>query len=166
MLIVGGPQTGKSTLLRTLISSLALTHTPREVQFYCLDFGGGGLSARRATCRTSAASPRGWTRSGCAARSPRSHGLLDRREEYFRAQRHRLHRHLPAQARARASSPDEPCGDVFLVIDGWGNFRHEYEDLEPIVTDIAARGLGYGIHVVITAARVHGGPRRRSRTSC
>src|SRR5207302_2192868 len=38
--VVGGPQSGKSTLLRTLISALALTHTAAEVQFYCLDFGG------------------------------------------------------------------------------------------------------------------------------
>src|SRR5690606_32656825 len=45
MLVVGGPQSGKSTLLRTLIASFALTHTPHEVQFYGLDFGGGGLSA-------------------------------------------------------------------------------------------------------------------------
>ena len=28
---------------RSLILSLALTHTPEEVQFYCLDFGGGGI---------------------------------------------------------------------------------------------------------------------------
>jgi len=41
--VVGAPQTGKSTLLRSLILSLALTHTPEEVQFYCLDFGGGGI---------------------------------------------------------------------------------------------------------------------------
>lgn len=43
--VVGGPRSGKSTLLRTLVTSFALTHTPREVQFYCLDFGGGSLSA-------------------------------------------------------------------------------------------------------------------------
>src|SRR5439155_10427323 len=36
--IVGAPQSGKSTLLRALITALALTHSPREVQFYCLDF--------------------------------------------------------------------------------------------------------------------------------
>ncbi|GAA2643439.1 hypothetical protein GCM10010307_47270 [Streptomyces vastus] len=45
MQILGGPQSGKSTLLRSLISFFALTHTPHEVQFYGLDFGGGGLSA-------------------------------------------------------------------------------------------------------------------------
>ncbi|MFD8816754.1 FtsK/SpoIIIE domain-containing protein, partial [Streptomyces sp. NPDC059627] len=43
--IAGGPQSGKSTLLRNLIAALSLTHTPREVQFYCLDFGGGTLTA-------------------------------------------------------------------------------------------------------------------------
>src|SRR5262249_40358811 len=42
--IAGGTQSGKSTVLRTLIAALALTHTPAEVQFYCLDFGGGSLS--------------------------------------------------------------------------------------------------------------------------
>ena len=43
--VAGGPQSGKSTMLRTLICSLALLHTPDEVQFYCLDFGGGTVGA-------------------------------------------------------------------------------------------------------------------------
>lgn len=43
--VAGNPQSGKSTVLRTLITSLALMHTPQEVQFYCLDFGGGALAA-------------------------------------------------------------------------------------------------------------------------
>ena len=45
MAVAGGPQSGKSTMLRTLICSLALLHTPDEVQFYCLDFGGGAVGA-------------------------------------------------------------------------------------------------------------------------
>ncbi len=45
--VVGGPQSGKSTALRTLICALALTHTPAEAQVYCLDFGGGTLAALR-----------------------------------------------------------------------------------------------------------------------
>jgi transposase-like protein len=40
----GGPQSGKSTLLRTLITAAALTHTPAEVQFYAVDLGGGTLA--------------------------------------------------------------------------------------------------------------------------
>ncbi|MFJ9111415.1 FtsK/SpoIIIE domain-containing protein [Streptomyces sp. NPDC102283] len=42
-LVVGAPQSGKSTLLRTVICALALTHTPSEVQLYCLDFNAGSL---------------------------------------------------------------------------------------------------------------------------
>ena len=43
--VAGAPRSGKSTVLRTLVCSLALLHTPVEVQFYILDFGGGTLSA-------------------------------------------------------------------------------------------------------------------------
>src|SRR5205807_5621693 len=44
-IVIGGPQSGKSTMVRTLISSLALTHTPEEIQFFILDTGGGALSS-------------------------------------------------------------------------------------------------------------------------
>jgi hypothetical protein len=40
---VGNPQSGKSTAVRSLVTALAMTHTPHEVQVYCLDFGGGSL---------------------------------------------------------------------------------------------------------------------------
>ena len=71
--IVGAPQSGKSTALRSLICALALTHTPEEVQVYCLDFGGGSLAASPGF-RMSAWSPAGCSRSWSAARSPWSTG--------------------------------------------------------------------------------------------
>ena len=43
--VVGGPRSGKSTALQTLVLALAETHDPRDVQVYCLDFGGGSLSS-------------------------------------------------------------------------------------------------------------------------
>ena len=42
--VVGRPQSGKSTMLRALITSFAVTHSPQIAQFYCLDFGGGTLT--------------------------------------------------------------------------------------------------------------------------
>ena len=39
--VVGGPRSGKSTLLRSIVASMALTTTPLESQFFVLDFGGG-----------------------------------------------------------------------------------------------------------------------------
>jgi S-DNA-T family DNA segregation ATPase FtsK/SpoIIIE len=46
--VVGAPQSGKSTALRTLITALAAVHDPGQVQFYCLDFGGGTMASLRA----------------------------------------------------------------------------------------------------------------------
>ncbi|WP_129842777.1 type VII secretion protein EccCa [Streptomyces sp. RFCAC02] len=152
MLIVGGPQSGKSTLLRTLIASFALTHTPVETQFYGLDFGGGGLSAVAGLPHV----------GGIASRLDPDRvrrtvaevaGVLARREELFRT------RGIDGMATFRrmrntGALPDEAWGDVFLVIDGWAAFKQEYDmTLEPLVADIAARGLGYGVHLVLTAAR-------------
>ncbi|HEX5565422.1 MAG TPA: type VII secretion protein EccCa [Streptomyces sp.] len=151
MLVIGGPQSGKSTLMRTLVTSFALTHTPEEVQFYGLDFGGGGLSAVSDLPHV----------GGVASRLDPERirrtvaevaGILNHREEYFRA------RGIDSIAtfrrrRARGEITDQPWGDVFLIVDGWGGFRQEYEMLEEVVTNIASRGLGYGIHVVVTVSR-------------
>lgn len=151
MMVVGGPQSGKSTLMRTLIASFALTHTPAEAQFYVLDFGGGGMVSLADLPHV----------GGVASRLDPERvrrtvaevlGVLNRREEFFRS--HGIDS-IATYRRKRAAGelPGEAWGDVFLLVDGWGGFRNDYDMLEPVVSDIAARGLGYGIHVVITAAR-------------
>ncbi|MEI7716950.1 MAG: type VII secretion protein EccCb, partial [Mycobacterium sp.] len=44
-------------------------------------------------------------------------------------------------------------GEVFLVIDGWAGLRQEFAELEAPVTAIAAQGLSFGVHVVLSASR-------------
>jgi S-DNA-T family DNA segregation ATPase FtsK/SpoIIIE len=155
--IVGSPQSGKSTAARTVITALALTHTPHEVQIYCLDFGGGGLGSLRELPQVGGVAGRLE-----AAPVRRTVGeiatLLADRERHF-AERgiesvatfRRLRR--PSDLDATLAVPEDGFGDVFLVVDGWSTLRNEYEDLEPVVVDIATRGLSYGIHVVATAVR-------------
>ncbi|MFD5770942.1 type VII secretion protein EccCa [Streptomyces sp. NPDC127049] len=153
MQIIGGPQSGKSTLLRTLISAFALTHTPHEVQFYGLDFGGGGMASVAGLPHVGGVASR-LDPERVRRTVAEVYGILSRREEYFRgAGVDSIATFRRLRARGDISVADQPWGDVFLVIDGWGNFRTEYEGLEPAVVDIAARGLGYGIHVIITASR-------------
>ncbi|MFJ3419131.1 type VII secretion protein EccCa [Streptomyces sp. NPDC086082] len=153
MQIVGGPQSGKSTLLRSLICSFALTHTPHEVQFYGLDFGGGGLSSVAGLPHVGGIGSR-LDPEKVRRTVSEVYGVMTRREEYFRAAGiPSIAEFRSRRARGQISVTDQPWGDVFLVIDGWGNFRADYEGLEAAVLDIAARGLGFGIHLVLTASR-------------
>ncbi|RSN65190.1 type VII secretion protein EccC [Amycolatopsis sp. WAC 04182] len=151
VLVIGAPQTGKSTVLRTLIASLALTHTPREVQFYCLDFGGGTLASIAGLPHVAGVSGRldtGAVRRTVAEVST----ILAQRERLFAEQQIDgivTYRRLRAENRF----PAEPHGDVFLVIDGWQTLRSDFPELEETVGDIAARGLSYGVHVVAGCSR-------------
>ena len=150
-MVVGAPRSGKSTVLRTMISSFALTHTPAEVQFYCLDFGGGGMLGLRGLPHVGVVAGRldaDRVRRTVAEVS----GLVTRREALFRAQGIDSIATFRTR-RAQGLLPGEPYGDVFLVVDGWMTFKQEFEPLEPLVTDLAQRGLAYGVHVVIAASR-------------
>ncbi|HEY7073048.1 MAG TPA: type VII secretion protein EccCb, partial [Acidimicrobiales bacterium] len=149
--IVGATQSGKSTLLRTLVAAFALTHTPLEVQFYCVDCGGGSLLALDRLPHV------GTVASRLDAERVRRlvveiEGVLAFREELFRSTGIDSAHGLRAR-RAAGALDDSPLGDVFLVIDGWARFRQEFEELEPVVLDLASRGLGYGVHVVVTGNR-------------
>lgn len=150
-MVVGGPRSGKSTLLRTMISSFALTHTAAEVQFYLLDFGGGGMIGMQNLPQVGGVAGR-LDADKVRRMISEVSGLLNSREELFRSQG--IDSIATFRNRRRAGTlPGEQYGDVFLVIDGWLTFRQEFELLETLVADIAQRGLAYGVHVVVGASR-------------
>ncbi|WP_250031537.1 type VII secretion protein EccCa [Paractinoplanes maris] len=152
--VVGSTLSGKSTALRAMICGLALTHTPAEVQVYCLDFGGGALGTLRDLPHVGGVSSRLDT-VGVRRTIGEISTLLAEREARFAA----MGIDSMASYRRRRANPanpgtdTDPFGDVFLVIDGWATLRKEYEELEPVITDIATRGLSYGIHVVAATSR-------------
>ncbi|GAB3155755.1 type VII secretion protein EccC [Micromonospora sonneratiae] len=149
--IIGAPQSGKSTLLRTLVLSLALTHTPDQVQFACLDFGGGGLTALAELPHMSAVATR---READLVRRVIAEitNLVAEREQMFLD--HNIDSIAAFRRRAAAGEfGDARCADVLLVIDGMLTLRNEFEDLEPKVIDLANRGLAYGVHLVVAGSR-------------
>jgi S-DNA-T family DNA segregation ATPase FtsK/SpoIIIE len=151
LLVVGASLSGKSTLLRTLVASFALTHTPPEAQFYCIDYGGGGLSGLAGLPHV----------GGIAGRQDPElvrrtvaevAAMLDEREARFKA----AGIDSPEALRSRRDKHEldgDGWADVFLVIDNWPALRLEFEELEGPLQEIAARGLGYGVHLVLTANR-------------
>ncbi|RSN39949.1 secretion protein EccC [Amycolatopsis sp. WAC 04197] len=149
--IVGGPQSGKSTMVRTVICSLALTHSANEVQFYCLDFG-GGLTALASLPHVGSVANR-LDRDRVTRTVLEVTNLMARRESIFAE--HNVDS-MASYRRARREGRFldlDPYGDVFLVVDGWYTVRQDFEELEERFSELAARGLSFGIHLVIATNR-------------
>ena len=138
MVIHGGPKSGKSTALQTFILSAAALHSPRDVTFYCLDYGGGQLGPLADLAHVgSVASPLE------PERIRRTFGELEQL--------------LLARQRRGATDRDDGYGEVFLVIDNLYAFSRDNTDqfntLNPLlakVTELVNSGLSYGIHVIVT----------------
>lgn len=144
--VIGGPQSGKTTLLRTLVLSLALTHTPQEVGVYGLDLVGGGLQALAGLPHVGGVAGRA-DRERAARTVEEVRNMLALREDLFREhgidsvdQLRSLH--------AAGRLPELASAEIILVIDGFGALRDDFEELDDAVVDILKRGGGYGIHVV------------------
>ncbi|SNY69816.1 type VII secretion protein EccCa [Paractinoplanes atraurantiacus] len=149
--VAGGPRSGKSTLIRTVICALALTHSPREVQFYCLDFGGGTLGSLAGLPHVGSVAGR-LDGDRVSRTMAEVIGLLTERERRF-AELGVDSMATYRQMRADGRITDDPYGDVFLVVDGWFTLRQEFEQLDTQVRRIAAQGLNFGVHLLMTAAR-------------
>jgi type VII secretion protein EccCa/type VII secretion protein EccCb len=144
VVIHGGSKSGKSTALQTFILSAASLHSPRDVTFYCLDYGGGQLRALEDLAHVG---------SVASALEPerirRTFGeleqlLLSRQQRELFRDKH-------------GSAPDDGFGEVFLVIDNLYAFGRDNTDqfntrnpLLAKVTQLVNVGLAYGIHVIIT----------------
>ncbi|HLG63197.1 MAG TPA: type VII secretion protein EccCa [Ktedonosporobacter sp.] len=149
--LVGAPQSGKSTFLRTLVTSFLLTHSPQEVQLYCIDLGGGLLRVFEDAPHVGAVcgkSERDKVRR--VVRQMRK--VIEEREFLFR--NHGIDSMTTFRARRRAGElADVPFGDVFLIIDNFAQFFQEFDQLEPEITEIVAGGLTYGVHLIIATNR-------------
>ena len=148
--VVGAPRTGKSTLLCTLVAALAATHPPDEVQVYAVDLG-GGLLHRLSDLPHVGAVCAAWDAERARRLLRELHALVLERERRFRdlgidsmASWHELRRN---------GLDLGDYGEVFLLLDNWAGFVRELPELEPEVTELAASGMHYGVHVVVTANR-------------
>ncbi|MFE2961024.1 type VII secretion protein EccCa [Nocardia tengchongensis] len=158
--VVGGPQSGKSTALQTLVLSTALTHTPEQAQFYCLDFS-GGLSGLRGLPHVGSIAA---ARDGDRVRRTFAllTGLLAARQARFAElgidsmREFRRRRADPVES-ARLSALGDHHGDVFLVIDGWdlgfSPTGPHFDEYHSVIESIALQGLNYGMHLVLSSSR-------------
>jgi len=151
MAIIGTGGSGKSTALRGLAVSSAITARGGPVQVYALDFAAGGLQMLETLPHVGAViAGDDEERVGRLLRWLRD--LVDDRADRFAAAR----AGTIGDYRSAASRPDEPR--ILLLLDGMTAFREAYEanissPWFSVFSQIATDGRQVGVHVVVTGDR-------------
>lgn len=145
-LILGGPGDGKTMLLRTLMMSLAASHSPDQLHAYILDFGERGLRILRDLPQVGAY-------------------ITVSEGERIRRLFHRLLRLsderklLLSDAQVddiyayNALNPDDIIPPVVVLIDNFVELKEIFADTENVMTAVAQlmrSGRALGIHFVLT----------------
>ena len=152
--VAGAPQTGKSTLLVSLVLALVKRLGPDEAQFYCIDLGGGRLFDLDGLPHVGAVVGPG--EAEAAARL-----LQDMRSVVAeRASRRRTGGAAAAVVASGTNKSGDEGGDdggsepdVFVVVDNVAMLRQAMPELEPELSALATTGLHHGVHVVVSANR-------------
>ncbi len=149
--VIGAPQSGKSTVLRSLAASLALTHTPRQVSIYGMDLTGGALRRIEGFPHVGGVATRG-DRDTLTRLLEELLAMLTLRERVFQSEGIDSLASL-RERHAAGELPQLPSADVVLLIDGLGGVRGEFEELDAPIVELLQRAGSFGIHVVAAMTR-------------
>jgi len=154
VLILGSGGSGKTTALQTLICSAALTHTPDQVQFYCLAYSSTALTTVARLPHVGEVAgptdPYGVRRTVAellALVRERKRSFLEYGIASMEVFRRRKFGGEPGPV------PNDGFGDVYLVVDNYRALAEENEVLIEQVNVIINQGPSFGVHVVVTADR-------------
>ncbi|WP_248760929.1 type VII secretion protein EccCb [Pseudarthrobacter sp. SSS035] len=146
--VIGAPQSGRSTALRSIAAALALSHTVQDVNLYGIDLLGNSLTGLAALPHSAGMAGRG-NREYLRRTVEEVHSLVNARQDVFEAHRIDTVKAMRT-ARARGGLEELSCTDLFLFIDGFGALTSEFPEIEELVHDIMTRGSTFGVHVVVT----------------
>lgn len=149
--IIGAPQSGRTTMLRTIAAGIATTRTPAEVTVYGLDLSGAGLARLEAFPHVGGVASRNDGESQTRLLEEML-AMLAAREKFFRDKRIESLAGFRA-LHAAGEVPKIVSADVVLLVDGYGQTRGDFENLEPPLAELLTRGGSYGIHLVVTLTR-------------
>ena len=147
IMVVATAQRGKSTTLMTLMTSAALMYRPERVTFFCIGAamypveniphvaGVVSLNDSEGVSRT-IATIEGLIRAREAAFKHYQIDIAEFRERRFGA------------ASGGGTDPADKFGDVFLVIDNYGDLYEKDQGMGDRAIAIARQGLSYGVHVM------------------
>ncbi len=146
--IYGAPTTGKTTLLKTIIMSLAERYTPRDVNFYILDCGGWSMSVLADMPHV------GGVVLDCEEEKFNKFAKLITDEFDYRKKLFMKNGVSSLKSYRETISKELPA--IIIPIDNFGPIFDLYPDLENLFISIARDGASYGIHMIYTSNTTSG----------
>jgi S-DNA-T family DNA segregation ATPase FtsK/SpoIIIE len=142
--IFGASGRGKTTFLRTVITSLALTHSPDELHIYILDFGGRALSILGGLPHTGAVITS--EEDERVLRVLRKlNDIVDQRQILFSEAR------VNSLDTYNHAHPENTLPAVLVVVDNFAEFKEYYEGLMGPLISLVREARAYGVHFLISA---------------
>jgi type VII secretion EssC-like protein len=147
VVVFGTSGSGKSTFIRTVVTSLTATHSPQELHIYALDFGGRSLDVFQSLPHWGASiTPIERERVGRLLRWS-SNQIEGRKVLFSKAQVSTLNDY-------NAANPGAIQPAILLIVDNFAEFRENYSDDVESFISLARDGRAYGFHILISAEQV------------
>jgi len=144
LVVFGASGRGKTMFLRTMIYSLAVTHSPDELQIYILDFGGRGMSVFKDMPHVGGIIN--------ADEEERVERVLVKVEDIL-DDRQKLFSDVGASSLIsyNVAHPEKPLPAVVVVIDNFAEFKEYYENLMGPLVSLVREARAFGVHFAISA---------------
>ncbi|WOO86750.1 type VII secretion protein EssC [Mollicutes bacterium LVI A0039] len=146
LLILGGPNSGKTSTIMTTVLSLARQNDATMLEFYLLDFGSSGLIQAKGLNQTA---------------DYIKVDELDKIEKFkkrikseIKRRRKLLEQHMVSNVKSYNEIASEPLKAIIIVIDNYDAIKDEGMDQTSELVKIIKDGLSVGIYPIISVSRV------------
>ena len=146
--IYGAPSTGKTNLLKTIITSIAINYTPNEFNVYCIDCGGWGLSIFSDMPHV------GGVALDCEEEKIQK--LQEMIIDEIERRKRLFYQHTVSSFLAYKSSVDSSIPAIILVIDNIIALVDLYPDIETMLINVSRDGATYGIYLIYSSTSTTG----------
>jgi type VII secretion protein EccCb len=144
VVVFGASGRGKTTFLRTIMTSLALTHSPDELHIYILDFGGRAMMIMRDLPHVGAVITS--EEDERVLRVLRKvNDIVDYRQILFSEAR------VNSLDTYNIAHSEKKLPAILVVIDNFAEFKEYYENLMGPLISLIRESRAYGVHFLISA---------------
>ncbi|MCR4991124.1 MAG: AAA family ATPase [Lachnospiraceae bacterium] len=153
-LIAGTTGSGKSELIQSYLISLCLSYSPTEVNFFLIDYKGGGTgdSLRELPHCAGVIS----NLSGSMIKRALSAIRSENEQRQILFSKYKVN-HIDEYNRQRRKNNDrEPLPHLFLIIDEFAQMRKEEPEFMQEIISLSAVGRSLGIHLILATQKPSG----------